>query len=95
MAGVAGGLQGHDAFAAIVSKFERPADIPGQIAARWGYYGQVGGKVPAGGSAIPGISGCKRNGPVGGITADQPGRPKHGRSVATPAVSGHGGRGTS
>jgi hypothetical protein len=37
--GVAGGLQGPAAVRAIVSRFERPADIPGEIARALGTYG--------------------------------------------------------
>lgn len=43
----AAGLTGKAALSTIVSKFERPADIPGQIEARWGYYGKKGNQVDA------------------------------------------------
>ena len=39
IASVARGRRGRDAVAAIVSRFERPADIPGEIAKAYGLYG--------------------------------------------------------
>jgi hypothetical protein len=38
---VAGGMHGRKAIANIVRRFERPADIPGEIAKAWGLYGDI------------------------------------------------------
>lgn len=45
------GLSGKDAVAAIVTHFERPANIPGEIAKAWGGYGQFKGAATQGGVA--------------------------------------------
>jgi hypothetical protein len=68
MASVAKGLQGHDALAAIVSKFERPSDIPGEIEKRWGYYGQGGGggSSPAQGRALTSVGAAAASNPLAG-----------------------------
>jgi hypothetical protein len=47
MAKHARGLKGKDAITAIVSKYERPADIPGGIAKAWGRYGSFTGSGTA------------------------------------------------
>ena len=53
MAKVAGGLTGKAAVSAIASKFERPADIPGEIAKALTYY-QGTPNAPAGRPAVGG-----------------------------------------
>lgn len=69
---VAGGLHGKQAIAAISSRFERPADVPGEIAKASGRYGQfAGGALPKGSigplsgglgsGAVPSISGGGAN----------------------------------
>jgi len=53
---VAGGLKGQKAIAAIASKFERPADVQGEIAkASSRYGGAVGSGLPVGGG-VPALS---------------------------------------
>ena len=47
MARHAKGLTGKQAINAIVSKYERPADIPGSISKAWGRYGSIGGSSQA------------------------------------------------
>lgn len=52
---VAGGLSGKEAIANIASRFERPADIPGEIAKASSRYGEFsGGTLPAAGGAPSG-----------------------------------------
>lgn len=54
MAGVAGGLHGQQAVSAISSRFERPANVPGEISNAMARYGQFsGGKLPAGSAKAP------------------------------------------
>lgn len=68
MAQVAKGLHGKAAVAAISSRFERPADVPGEIAKAMGYYG--GGAADM---AAPGAQGAapSRAGDVSsGLTSD-------------------------
>jgi len=53
IAQVAGGLHGQQAISAISARFERPADVAGEIAKASGRYGQfAGGKLPAGSSPV-------------------------------------------
>jgi hypothetical protein len=74
IAGVARGLKGKEAVSAISSRFERPADVPGEIAKAMGYYGKsgggggggrAGGPIPAGGGALGAVGGA-----VSGLTAE-------------------------
>jgi cell wall-associated NlpC family hydrolase len=61
MAPYAKGLHGQKAVAAISSRFERPADVPGEISKAMGFYGHGGGggSTPAGAlPAAPGGSGA-------------------------------------
>jgi hypothetical protein len=67
IAQVASGLHGRQAVAAISSRFERPADVPGEIAKASGRYGQFsGGKLPMGGAALPSVGQMPRAGGGGG-----------------------------
>jgi len=53
MATVAGGLTGRQAVTAIASRFERPADVQGEINDAWSHYGHVsgaGGAIQSGGA---------------------------------------------
>ena len=53
IAQIAGGLKGQQAVSAISSRFERPADVPGEIAKAMGRYGQfAGGALPSGPAAL-------------------------------------------
>lgn len=49
------GKKGKAAITAIVARFERPADIPGEIAGAWSNYGQMTGLAKSGGTA-PGLA---------------------------------------
>ena len=61
MSQVAGGLKGQAAVSAISSRFERPADVPGEIAKAMTYYGKGGstppGTLPPGPAGAPGANG--------------------------------------
>jgi hypothetical protein len=58
MAQYARGLKGKAAVTAISSRFERPADVPGEIAKAMGFYGK-GGSTPVGTlPAAPGAAGA-------------------------------------
>jgi len=46
MASVAGGLRGQSAVQAISSRFERPANVPGEVSKAMGFYGIGGGAAP-------------------------------------------------
>jgi cell wall-associated NlpC family hydrolase len=69
MAPYARGLKGQAAVSAISSRFERPADVPGEISKAMGFYGK-GGSTPAGTlPAAPGANGAA-SGAVQGLSAD-------------------------
>lgn len=53
IAQIARGLHGRQAVAAISSRFERPANVPGEIAKAMGRYG---GRIPAGGNFSPAMA---------------------------------------
>jgi hypothetical protein len=69
MAKVAGGLKGRAAVSAISSRFERPADVPGEIAKAMGYYGGGAGRTSVfpttGGTGAPQLAS-----PSAGLSAD-------------------------
>jgi cell wall-associated NlpC family hydrolase len=69
MAKVAGGLHGQQAVAAISSRFERPADVPGEIAKAMQFYGGGSG-APATGLGGPQIGSQGRTGAVQTLSQD-------------------------
>lgn len=66
MSAVARGLKGKDAVSAIASRFERPADIPGEIAKAMQFYGSGGGAL----SAEPGIPATSGMSPQAGMAQE-------------------------
>lgn len=67
MAQYARGLHGKAAVSAISSRFERPADVPGEIAKAMGFYGRGGSTPGAGPAGAPGAGGAGAD-PVQGLS---------------------------
>lgn len=82
MLGVSRGLRGDAAVRAIVSRFERPADIPGEISKALGYYGAT----PRGGGGFTGPTGPSNRGNAAAALALLGSNPYRFQAAAIPSA---------